>query len=78
MASEDLGDGGGLVGHGEEWRGAERRRPQSGGAAWHGHAGGDHATGHANIGMETFLSDQGSKQKTDRVTWCQIEFPTTL
>ena len=53
---EGRGSGGAQAGHGEVWRGAERRRPESGGAAWQGHASGGHATGHADIGITKFLS----------------------
>ena len=45
---------------------------------WHGHASGGHGSGHADIGMGLFLSTWGSIRKTDRVTRCQIEFPTGL
>ena len=78
------GSGEGVRGGGEvgDARGAEgegqRRRPQSGGAAWQGDACGDLATGHAKIGMTMPFASQGSKQKTNRVTWCRIENLTTF
>ena len=54
-------EGGEPAGHGlGRWE-AERRRPQIGGAAWHGHAGGDHAFWHANIAIKTILSAPCSK-----------------
>ena len=56
-------EGGLAAGHGTERGEAERRRPEGGGAAWHGHASVDHATGHADIGIAKFLSTQGSKSK---------------
>ena len=51
---------------------------KTGGAVGLGHASSGHATGHADISMEMFLSTQSSKCKTICVTWCQIEFPSTL
>ena len=57
---------------------AREQEDQCGGVAGLGHAGGDHATGHANLGIATILSTQGTRGKTNRVTLCQIEFPTTL
>ena len=75
---EGRGRGGGQAGQGEERRGADRQRPESGGAGWQGHASGGHATGHADIGMEMFLSAHGSKCKTIRVIRCQIQNTTTL
>ena len=78
MVSGDLRNGGELVGHGVERRGAEQRRPGSGGAAWHRHARGDHARHHADIGIEMILSAQGSKKETDRVTLRKISNPTEL
>ena len=45
---------------------------------WHEHARGDHATEHATIDMRMPFAPQGSKQKTNHVTWCRIENPTNL
>ena len=64
------------------WSGTEEQRggseEQRGGAAGLGYAGGDHATGNADIGIKMVLSSQGARAKTNRVTVRQIEIPTTL
>ena len=57
---------------------ASEPEEQCGGAVWLGHASGDHATVHADIGIAINISSQGPRGKSNRVTSCQNEFPTTL
>ena len=73
---EGPGGGGSPAGHGTGRGGAQRRRVGGGSTAWHGRARGDHASPHADIGIEMVLSTQGSKKKTDRVTLRQISNST--
>ena len=44
----------------------------------HGHALGDHASHHADIGIKMNFLAQGSKMKTVRVTLCQNKNSITL
>ena len=90
MAARGRGRGGaswrlGGRGRGGEYRGVREgsgegqgRRPRIGGAAWHGRVGGDHASCHADIGIEIYLPSHGSKTKLDRVTLCQNKNSTTF
>lgn len=52
-----------LAGHGLEGRGADRRRPELGGALWTPPCRDRHPPEHARIGISVSLNNQGSKKK---------------